>query len=257
MSYKLFSTVSGSGPTIVFLHGFLNSSHYYSRIRKRIEKNHTVVALDLLGHGKSPKPNDIEYTFQDHIDAIHYTLTSLGIKPPFVLAGHSMGALLSLRYTREYETEISRLMLFNPPMFANSEEAYLQVFRTALHYRLFLFSNFKDHLWKMVQIIPRNPLSIRHPLSLTDMLRAGATARVGSLHNVIFKGDIFSEVRDISTPTMLVMGQKDRYNYLQNALQTKWPDHVTIRLNKFGHHGIALKPKLGETYINEHIVYNK
>ena len=256
MSYRLFSVVSGNGPTIVFLHGFLSSSNYYRRIRKRVEKNHTVVALDLLGHGKSPKPKNIEYTYQDHIDAIHHTLDSLGVKPPFVLAGHSMGALLSLRYTQTHPQDVSRLLLLNPPMFASPKEAYSQIVQTSLHYRLFLFSRIKNHLWKVLQIIPRNPLPTRHPLSLTDMLRAGSAARTGSLYNVIFQGNVFDEVRDISAPTMLIIGQKDRSIYLENAQQIEWPSHVDIRVNKFGHHGAALKPELGEKYINEHVVYN-
>ena len=256
MSYQLFSTVSGSGPTIVFLHGFLTSSHYYSRLRKRIEGNHTVVALDLLGHGRSPKPKDIDYTYQDHLDAIHVTLQKLGVKPPFALAGHSMGALLSVRYAREYPDSVTRLLLFNPPMFADSAEAYTQVFRTAIHYRLFLFSRARQQLWRAVQIIPRNPLKNRHPVGITDMLRAGAAARVGSLYNVIFKGNIFTEIHDISAPTMIIIGQKDRYVYLENALRAKWPEHVKIRVNALGHNGVAFHPELGEQYIKEHMMYN-
>ena len=256
MSYKLFSSVSGSGPTIVFLHGFLTSSHYYSRIRKRIESNHTVVALDLLGHGKSPKPSYIKYTYEDHISAIHYTLKQLGIKPPFALAGHSMGALLSLRYANEHPNNVTKLLLFNPPMFANANEAYVDIATSAWRYRAFLFSRAQKQLWRAVKILPKNPLKCRHPVGLTDMLRASAAARNGSLRNVIMKGDIFNEVHDINTPTMIIIGKKDRYVYLQNALKANWPDHVTIKLNKLGHNGIAFHPELGERYIKEHLVYN-
>ncbi|MGO3701728.1 MAG: alpha/beta fold hydrolase [Candidatus Saccharimonadales bacterium] len=257
MSYQLFSTVSGNGPTIVFLHGFLTSGHYYSRIRKRLEADHTIVTLDLLGHGRSPKPNHLAYTYQDHLDAIHHTLQTLGVQAPFVLVGHSMGALLSLRYARDYPADVSRLLLFNPPMFAHSEEGYLQVFTNVWHYRTFLMSRARKQLWRSVQILPRNPFKNRPPVGITDMLRTSAPARMGSLYNVIFKGDVFSEVHNVTLPTMIIIGKKDRYVHAPNVHATAWPSHVTIRMNELGHNGIAIHPNIGAQYIKEHMVYNK
>ena len=254
MSYKLYSSISGNGPTIIFLHGFLTSSHYYSRIRKKIDGDFTVVALDLLGHGKSPKPKQLSYTYQDHIDAIHYTLIELGVKPPFIMAGHSMGALLSLRYARNYPGTVRKLLLFNPPMFADATEAEIDIATSAWRYRAFLFSRAQKQLWRAVRLLPKNPLKNRHPVGLTDMLRASNAARNGSLRNVIMKADIFSEVYNVAIPTTIIIGKRDRYVYLQNALQATWPNHVSIRLNKLGHNAIGFHPELGEKYIREEVL---
>ena len=52
-----------------------------------------LVLVDLLGFGQSPKPA-IAYTLDDHLMALHATLTGLGIARAH-LVGHSMGGLVS------------------------------------------------------------------------------------------------------------------------------------------------------------------
>ena len=249
----LHTEISGSGTPIVLLHGFLASSHYYKTIAKRLESTHQVIRVDLLGHGASPKPRDTPYTYNDQIQSLYYTLDQLNIARPFMLVGHSMGALLALRYTRTYPEQVSRLVLFNPPMFSSPEEAYDDIAATGLRYRVMLFSRVQKQLWRAIKILPRNPLNSRHPVSLTDMLRVGHQARVGSLRNVVMQGNIFTEIEEITTPTMIVVGRKDRVIYLKNALHAHFPPHVTLKVNKHGHNGMAFHPKLAEKYIREHL----
>lgn len=59
----IFYTVSGSGSPILLVHDLhpASSSVEWSKIIKKLEKNHTVYCLDLLGCGRSDKPA-ITYT---------------------------------------------------------------------------------------------------------------------------------------------------------------------------------------------------
>lgn len=251
--YCLHAEISGKGTPIVLIHGYLASSHYYHSLAKRLEATHQVIRIDLLGHGRSPKPRTIPYTYGNQIQALHYTLDQLGVMAPFALVGHSMGSLIALRYAALYPERVSHLVLFNPPMFSSPEEAYADIAATGLRYRILLFSKAQHAAWRALKMLPRNPSKARHPVSLTDVLRVNRHARVGSLRNVVMQGNIFKEIEEITTPTLIVVGQKDRVIYLKNAMRAHFPPHVTLKINKHGHNSLAFRPKLAEQYIREHL----
>src|SRR5687768_17213249 len=90
---------AGSGPPVVMVHGIASSSVTFERLVPLVEPYHRVIAIDLLGFGESPAPEDGEYTIGEHVAALARTLKSLRLREPFVLVGHSMGALIATRYT--------------------------------------------------------------------------------------------------------------------------------------------------------------
>ena len=123
--YALHTETTGTGPVIVMIHGYLASSQYYKKIAKRLSVGHTVIRVDLLGHGRSPKPRAAEYGYDDHINAVRHTLTQLNIKGSFSIVGHSMGALIALRYARLYPQDVSRIVLFTIVLFCFQDFAEL------------------------------------------------------------------------------------------------------------------------------------
>ena len=44
---------SGQGDSIVLLHGFLENSSMWRHLKLPLTKNHRVICVDLLGHGKT------------------------------------------------------------------------------------------------------------------------------------------------------------------------------------------------------------
>jgi pimeloyl-ACP methyl ester carboxylesterase len=112
---------SGQGPTIVLLHGLAGSGLFWDPIVPVLSKKFEVVQLDLLGYGHSPKPM-IKYTAQEHITAIHETLTHEGITQPFAVIGLSMGALLCLNYALQYPG-IGRLICIGLPYYEDKAQA--------------------------------------------------------------------------------------------------------------------------------------
>lgn len=247
--YRLHAEIEGSGPVIVMLHGYLASSRYYKKLAPRLTRDHTVVRLDLLGHGRSPKPRHNDYGYADQLAAIHHTLGGLGIDQPYVLVGHSMGTLIALRYAQKYPDSVSRLVLFNPPMFSSPEEAYGDIAATGRHYRAFLFSRFRRSIWRTAKILPRSPKRVRPAVSLSDILAVPHQARDGSLRNIVMQGNIFKEVEIVNKPMLIAIGQRDRRVYIKNAMRHTWPNHVTLKVTEYGHNGMASHPELAEQYV--------
>jgi len=54
--YLLHCVTSGSGPPMVLIHGVAGSHMVWDRIVPLLEPHFTVIRMDLLGYGRSPKP---------------------------------------------------------------------------------------------------------------------------------------------------------------------------------------------------------
>ena len=56
----------GQGDPILFIHGNPSSSYLWRNIMPYLEEQGRVIAVDLIGMGRSDKP-ELDYTFADHI----------------------------------------------------------------------------------------------------------------------------------------------------------------------------------------------
>ena len=253
MAQTLFYRVEGKGKPIVLLHGFLASSHYFAALSKRLKTTHTVIAIDLLGFGRSPKPDRSQYTYKEQVEAVHATLTQLGIQE-FTLAGHSLGALVALRYARTYPTSVRRLVLFNPPMYQGADQALATLKDTGLHYRIVLHSPWRNVIWYGAKVLPHFPFNKKRPaINLTDVLRPTTAARQRTYEHIILKGEFFNDIEQVTVPTLLVMGKGDRPRYHQNATSWLPPANVRCVTVATGHHLPVQHPTLAEHLLRSHL----
>ena len=117
-----FEKSGSSSPTLVLLHGILASHRYWEEIAPLLSEKNQVVALDLLGFGKSPKPK-ASYTVQDHLAAIDATLAkTIPDVERLVLVGHSMGSILSLNFADLHPGKIKALVLIAPPIITSEDD---------------------------------------------------------------------------------------------------------------------------------------
>ena len=85
----------GQGPPLVLLHGMGSTSATWDACAALLEDRYTVVTFDLLGHGRSPVPEDpAEYTRDAALADLDDVLADLD--EPAVLVGHSLGGYLAL-----------------------------------------------------------------------------------------------------------------------------------------------------------------
>lgn len=240
---QLFYTIEGSGEPIVLLHGYLASSHYFKKLRAHLSTTHTVISIDLLGFGRSPKPH-ATYTYGDHVQAVHATIQSIGLKR-FALVGHSLGALVALRYGLTHPAGVSRLVLFNPPMYVDAVQALATLKATGLHYRVMLHSRYRDVAWATSKMLPRFPFNKRRPaINLTDMLRVSPIARRQTYQQIILAGEFFSDIDRVRVPTLLVLGARDRPEYSANVRSHSLPLSVSAVTVPTGHHTPSQRPEL-------------
>lgn len=103
----------GIGPkNLILLHGSGcdNAMLSWSEVIQQFHEGYTIYALDLLGYGKSDKPDDLcgENFYKIHIDSIRQLTEHLEIKA-FILAGLSMGGAIAIGYALKYPMQVKAL----------------------------------------------------------------------------------------------------------------------------------------------------
>ena len=106
---RLHYLQAGSGEPVVLLHGFGQTSHMWRPLIKELAKNHTVIAPDLRGYGRSAAPAD-GYTKTAMARDVHALVTRLGHKS-IELVGHDIGLMVAYAYAAQYPTEVKRIVL--------------------------------------------------------------------------------------------------------------------------------------------------
>jgi len=94
----------GAGDPILFLHGNPTSSYLWRNIIPYLASLGRCIAPDLIGMGKSDKP-DIEYRFFDHVKYIEGFVEQMELKK-VTLVGHDWGSGLDFHYAAAHENNV-------------------------------------------------------------------------------------------------------------------------------------------------------
>ncbi|WP_232679170.1 alpha/beta fold hydrolase [Nocardioides sp. R-C-SC26] len=100
---------TGSGPAVLLLHGLACDHTTWSPVIEALAQRYTVIAPDLLGHGKSAKPR-ADYSVGGYANAMRDLLTVLGIDKVTVV-GHSFGGGVAMQFAYQFPERTERMML--------------------------------------------------------------------------------------------------------------------------------------------------
>ena len=95
----------GEGDPILFLHGNPTSSYLWRNVMPYLKPQGRVIALDLIGMGRSDKP-DIDYTYDDHIRYVEGFIDALNLKD-ITLVIHDWGSALGFDYASRHENNVA------------------------------------------------------------------------------------------------------------------------------------------------------
>ena len=101
---KIHYIDEGKGEPILLLHGNPTSSYLWRNIIPHLTDNARCIAPDLIGMGKSDKP-DIEYRFFDHVKYIEGFIDKMKLKD-ITLVVHDWGSALGFHYAMRNEDKI-------------------------------------------------------------------------------------------------------------------------------------------------------
>src|SRR5437762_601646 len=105
--HRLSYRAGGSGPVLVLIHGITASAATWDDVLPWLAERHTVVAPDLLGHGRSAKPRG-DYSLGAYANGIRDLLEVLG-HPRATIVGHSLGGGIAMQFAYQYPERCERL----------------------------------------------------------------------------------------------------------------------------------------------------
>jgi pimeloyl-ACP methyl ester carboxylesterase len=102
----------GSGPALLLLHGLGCDHRTWDPVIGRLARRYTVIAPDLLGHGRSDKPR-ADYSLGGYANGMRDLLTVLGIDRVTVV-GHSFGGGIAMQFAYQFPERTERMILVAP-----------------------------------------------------------------------------------------------------------------------------------------------
>jgi len=115
----LFYEESGSGPSMLFIHGMAGFAGVWADQMSRLGNTFHCVAYDRRGHTRSQGGSVTQESVELHADDAAALIRALGLAP-VILVGSSGGARIGLDVLRRYPDLVRGAALSEPPVFALS-----------------------------------------------------------------------------------------------------------------------------------------
>jgi non-heme chloroperoxidase len=103
----------GTGPPIVFVHGWSMSGRFFQRQVPHFSTSNRVLVPDLRGHGRSEKVLH-GHTVTTYARDLREVLEARGVARP-LLVGWSMGAMVAYEYLRQFDQDVAGLVVVDQP----------------------------------------------------------------------------------------------------------------------------------------------
>ena len=102
-----FVDTGGDKDPILMIHGQPTWSYLWRDIIPQLEQNHRVIAIDLIGFGKSDKP-DINYTIEEHAKYVEALIEALALDD-ITMVIHDWGSFLGFDYAAQNPDKVKAL----------------------------------------------------------------------------------------------------------------------------------------------------
>lgn len=103
----------GSGPAVVFQSGLGDGKDVWAKVIEQMPGSVSIFAYDRPGYGGSPNVSDPRDPCSISRE-LHDLTRMAGLKPPYILVGHSLGGLYQFCYAKLYPEDVAGLVLLDP-----------------------------------------------------------------------------------------------------------------------------------------------
>ncbi|HEY5382256.1 MAG TPA: alpha/beta hydrolase [Acidobacteriaceae bacterium] len=201
--YEAEPDIAGGGIPLVLIHGLGARDEDWAPMLKRLKRaGFHVYAPDLLGYGRSPKPQNGDYSIADEEKFIYDYIQAIGLQKTD-LGGWSMGGWIALKLALDHPEVIDRVVVY--------DSAGL---RFDLSYPTTIFhpQNIDDVQRLFAQMDPEmHPFS---PFVRRDILRAFQQKQWvvdRSVASMLTGRDLLdSQLASLSEPLLIVWGSEDK-----------------------------------------------
>src|SRR5512139_893285 len=208
----------GTGSPVILIHGIASSYHNWDDlIPELVQEGYACYALDLLGHGDSPKPESRAYQMEWMYQHFAGWVKSLHLTEPAILIGHSLGGYLALEYARRVPAWTRSLVLVDPLYSLSQLPLLLRRTYRRPHLSHFIIGRTPPWMFRLIvdmtSVVMGNGTGAVH--SLPERIRAQTALDYGrtspGVYNIINTSwDLNGSLSSISFPTLVVWGDRDQ-----------------------------------------------
>ncbi|MFX1252370.1 MAG: alpha/beta fold hydrolase [Promethearchaeota archaeon] len=204
----VYDTKAKGTPCFVFIQGVGETLEIWDPYIKYFGQKYRAVSYDLVGHGKSSRPNAKKYyRYDGFLQQLKDLIESLNISSPIVLVGHSLGGCFALGYALEHINQIKILVLISS--IARTPDFILKAIKLMP----------PPIMWRPLkaQLIKRAPGLLFGPDTdkelIQEFLKAGLrtpdSILAASAKGVLLNYDVYDQLSDFPVPTLLIRGKHD------------------------------------------------
>ncbi len=233
---------AGSGVPLVLTHSLVLDGQMYEPAIALLAERYRVINLDLRGHGKSSKPHS-ETTLDEMTEDVYQAIQNLDLGP-VLYAGLSLGGMLGMRLALRHRQTLRALVLLDTS--AEQDPNAIQYEALAQAARA---SGPDEATATMILGI------LFSPAFLTDNPEAARQAKQKISENdgeglfqatmaVIRRENILEQLRTLSLPTLVVVGDQDQSTppSCAEAIHQAIPQSELMVVPGAGHISIAEQP---------------
>ena len=250
-------TKKGSGKAVVLLHGFGEDSSVWSGQVHALQRNFTVINIDLPGSGKSIIPNaSVMLESRSNIDfyaaCVHALLGNLSIEKCSMF-GHSMGGYITLAFAEKYETMLDGFGLVHSTAYADNAEKKINRQRG-----IDLMDQYGSHSFLKTTIpnLFSAAFKIAKPEAIEALIDAGKDFTVFALQNyyraMMNRLDRTAVLKSSKLPILFIIGTDDVAIPLKDSLeQSHMPKYAYIHvLENVGHMSMIENPEIVTSFLH-------
>jgi pimeloyl-ACP methyl ester carboxylesterase len=228
-------------PTIVFIHGAaFDHSVWQWQSRYFAHHGHSVLAVDLPGHGRSPGAT--RATIGEYAEWVAGLLDAVGL-PQAALVGHSMGSLIALETALRHAPRVTQLALVATSAPMPVSDAFIAAARDEPPVGLEM-----EAVWGHARGVQLASSAIPGASLLSASRRLNARSKSGALHAALeacngYRADA-EKLKGLSVPTLVVAGKRDQMTQFKagKATADAIPGAKFVALDA-GHSIMAEAPK--------------
>lgn len=115
VNVRVTGDVNDDKEIIVLVSGINGSISYYDSITPYLTDKYTVVAMDLLGQGKSSEAKDDLYNIDVEAWAMWEGIGRIKVLKPVIVFGYGVGGLIVNRMAEQHDIAMSKKIMLNTP----------------------------------------------------------------------------------------------------------------------------------------------
>ncbi|MFD1739171.1 2-succinyl-6-hydroxy-2,4-cyclohexadiene-1-carboxylate synthase [Bacillus salitolerans] len=235
--------IIGSGPKLLFLHGFTGSKQNWKGIASNLSEHFTVITIDLIGHGETDSPLDsARYEMNAACLDLNLFLEKLDINT-VQLVGYSMGGRLAIAFALSYPNRVSSLILeSSSPGIERIEERNLRILsdeqlaEEIVEKGITEFVNKWENipLFESQKLLPESiQAAIRaerltnNPIGLAGSLKGMGTGKQPSY---------WDQLQEIKIPSLFICGEWDeKFCTIAEEMSVRVPNSTIQKVFNAGH----------------------